>query len=545
MFQIHFLSFFVIGLFSSILLAPTALGQEAGTDVDTGTGESAIVADVRITDVTFTEVNGVFFGKFLLSNYLGNQEQITYGVIAQNPVSKVVESLVLATDISLRKGESRWVDFTYPVPSYLGGEIRFSLVANTKNGLPLSVQPLLTKTFPPRDTVLSCTTTEKRDALSCVSTQDATLEVVYSLGSEFSEPVQTDTVTIVKDQVLVLTLPSRPALYFVTVRDTATQESVRMTVRVPGEYGLIQSVVLDEGATVLDGIVTALASPVAGSRLVVTLTDDAGVVCGETTLPIDAAALKFSVIPTCGSGQITLALLGGTGATLATQVMPFALVPTVSSIPGDQPETTFPLIGLAVLVSVLVLVGLFLWSKRRTSGLPPVTPLLFVAVVSIGLYAPGASAVTLSKSAIGASGEEGYRVVTTVTPDKDVYSPGGTIRINASTTVTTDAGADGLISLTDANTAYNKNASGVLWDNAVYTSASPILTNPASPNPLVLGAYSSAGPFTGYADEVLPNTMSTGSHYVRVRMNFDTSITSATQEYGNMTFTVATINVIF
>ncbi len=543
--RIRILSLFVIGLFSSVLLAPTAFAQEAPAGDDADTGESTIVADVRITDVAFTEENGVLTGKFLLSNYLGNQEQITYGVIAQNPASKIVESLALATDISLRKGESRWVDFTYPVPSHLGGEIRFSLVTNTNNGLPLSVQPLLTRTFLPRDVTLSCTTTEKRDTLSCVSREDATLVVKYSLGSEFSEPVQTDTVTVVKDQVLTLSLPSRPALYFVTVRDTVTQESVRMTVRVPGEYGLIRSVVLDEGATELVGIVTALASPVVGSRLVVTLTDDAGVACGETMLPIDTAALNFSVTPTCERGQVTFALLGGTGTALATQAMPFALVPSipVASVPGDQPETTFLLIGLAVLVSVLILVGLFWWSKRQTSSLPPVTPLLFMAVVSIGLYAPQASAVTLSEYSWGANGEISYILTTTVTPDKAAYPPGGTMVINASTTVMTDAGAEpGPNALTSGNTSYNKDTGGVRWDSTSYASASPILTNAA---PLTLGNDASFGPIIGSAIEVLPGAMPTGSHYVRIRMNYDTTVSAATQVLDNMTFTVATINVGF
>jgi hypothetical protein len=172
--------------------------------------EAVVVADVRITDVVFVEDGGIIQGAFTLSNLMGIQTGITYGITAQDEEYKIVDSVSLGNEVTLEEGESRQVQFTYAIPKYRQGMTTFVLVAKTDKGLLLSAQPLLARVLESDTVGFSCERLVETDEVVCVSDVDTTLNVSFFRGSEFAAPAVQRSVALVAGLPTTLELPKEP-----------------------------------------------------------------------------------------------------------------------------------------------------------------------------------------------------------------------------------------------------------------------------------------------------------------------------------------------
>jgi hypothetical protein len=253
-------------------------------------------------------------------------------------------------------------------------------------------------------------------------------------------------------------------------------------------------------------------------------------------------SLEWSLTPDCQGEEILIQLFDRSELLLADVKVPLTIKENVTA-PVSQPTAELKntsccesskknMVALFTLVSLMSLVAYYLIGLLRKDKDPIIPTVCLLFVFGMGLYATPAAAVTLGAQAWGASGEISYSVWVSVTPDKANYVAGDTMIITASANVNTDAGANGTIALTNANTAYNRDASGVLW-NEPNTIGGPILVNPA---PLTLDAYESAGPFTGSSVPITVPALPLGSNYVLARLGFQTSVSAPVVRTGNITF---------
>ncbi len=513
-------------------------GDNQGEQIET------MLADVNITDVVYTEVDGTVKGSFNLSNQLGSQTGITAGLLALNEKNEVVDSWSILGPVTLERGETINQEFLYVFPQHLDGRVSFHLMAYTDSGLPLSAQPFLQKKFFAGSGQLSCVVSESKEQIACRSLKPDTLVVNYYTGSVFGRPIDTETLSTTGgvNNLVALTLPTEPGKYTAEVRLTGTGEVRHFPLRVAGEFGRIENVVLESDGTHIKGTVSFYASPARGVSVRATLRGEDGAICGSATGVGEGLSSIFSVTPTCDSGTVLVDLINEVGNSLTTEELTFSLA--TINLRDDEEEITSltettgsdsssPIRNLVLVIGGLLIAYIIFRQLRKPTIKADTLSVGFLLLTGASLLVPvtAVEAVTVSASAYGSNGEISYSVITTVSPDKSYYVFGDTITMNATTYVNTDAGASG-VSLINANTAPNVDAGGPRW-NSMTHDGGPVLTNPA---PLTLPDLTEYGPDTGSYTATVPGLL--GSNFLRMRMGFQTSITSPVVKEGNMTFSV-------
>jgi hypothetical protein len=503
--------------------------------------DAVVVADVRITDVVFAEDDGVIRGTFVLSNLMGIQTGITYGITAQDEKYRIVDSVSLGKPMTLEEGDSVQVDFTYTIPSYIEGMTSFVLVAKTDKGLILSVQPLLARVLSSSIVGFSCERNTEADEVACTSDVDTTLNASFFRGSEFAAPIMQQSVALPAGVPVSLELPKEPGRYILFARDGQSNFLYSTAVRVLGSYGdILNTVASTDDNNVISGVTAVQVSPFVGSSVTVSLLEG-GVSCAKEEYQLSDFSLEWSLTPECPGDEVLVQLFDKSELLLAQIKVPLTIEPDVV-VPGPQPtavsdtscckSSTGSKVALFTLVALMSLVAYYLIGLLRKDKNPIVPTVCLLFVFGMSLHATPAEAVTIGAQAWGVSGEISYSVWVSVTPNKANYVAGDTMVINASTNVYTDAGANGSIVLTNANIAYNRDGSGVLW-NEPTTIGGPVLVDPS---PLTLDAYESAGPFNGSSVPITVPALPLGSNYVLARLGFQTSVSAPVVRTGNMTF---------
>lgn len=202
------------------------------------------------------------------------------------------------------------------------------------------------------------------------------------------------------------------------------------------------------------------------------------------------------------------------------------------------PGMLMGIVGLLIFMLVALML-LLRMTKKKTEGnsstsIPPIS-LLLIGVITFwaGAIHPvyaGSASVDVSNMY---AGEISHYVSGSVSTDKGTYAPGEFITITASLTLNYDAGAGSHYS--NYNLGYKVDGGGtVQFDTPLISGGSPAFApvfNALAPRPI-----------SGTLVVQVPLGMSSGSHYLSLRSNLETMLTSGGAPYAN---DVETISVPF
>lgn len=493
-----------------------------------------VLADVNVTDVSVNkDENGQVEGTFTLQGKMGRQNRIAYGLILVNTEGVVLDTVSLGQDVSVKEGELHIFPFTYQFPQQLRGNVRLLLQAETAKGLALGTQQVLTKELSGSDerSPLACASTEGQESLSCTHARGGVVTVAYHLGSIFSTPLQEERHIFTANQELILE-PQLPAgRYRVVTRDENTGLASVLSLRVPGAFGTIQSVVLaqDKQTEKIAGVVVTTLSPFPTVQnpafLDLQIEGAEKDVCSESmTVPLGSQIGEFTVASQCRQGIIKVTLKNQDGDVLDMTTEPFTVEPLEKSTfqSMDQGSSSAKSwlamqwgswLKWGLLVLTLGAIAFFRGRvlMRRNSGVVKVA-LLSLASLSLLGAAHSAQALSLGgpgTATMGYLGEIGYWAGATVTSDKSGYLPGESMTLTADLEVYTDAGAGGS-STTNARVRYDRTGTAPAWD----TPWSDNLPQTVVTSGIISMPNNDARNFSGQRTVTIPGSMSVGSHYI-------------------------------
>lgn len=557
--------FFVLTFFYTLL--PTAFGQTAGEvqenpsdqTVSEARTKTTVVADVNIGDIALVERSDGVSGSFQMLGKMGEQHDIVYGIVALDESGALVDIHPLGQELSLKEGERKQLSFEYTYPDFLSGSVTLWLKADTRSGLALGMQQVLTKSFSARDKVLVCG--EDADAagvVTCRHTKGGESLLMLYRGSVLGTPKEEKKITVAPGEVIRVGALAQPGQYTAVVRDAATRELTTFPFTQAGVFGVIESVLFAAGEeNQANGVVVASASPSKGASIEIVFSA-ATPSCPPIQSSFEGRVKELTVKQECLAGSVTTRLKGADGtlldaveATYAVERVPSqnALeTPTTSSsvLPSEtQKEMGTPWYRWLLYGFFVLLIGLVaLWRSksiaRRVSK--QTTALIWAGLLLVGWtwQTQSASALTLVTETYGPNGcgacNVAFSTSATVTTNKSSYTPGETITLTSNIQLM-DAGDNGIGATERARTSVARRSpatfdasdfpSGVVLSSIPNTSRSSLPRN-AGPNTSNVTAPAATGP-----------------HYLRLRLII-TSETSTgsfidySETLGNLSFSVDT-----
>ena len=478
-----FITIFVLGSASRVEAEEmAALIEEDGISQP----RSLVVADVNVTDVNVTEVEGKLMGTFALQGKMGQQNDIVYGVTVTDTDGKLLLVAPLGKDLSVEEGEVKTLPIEYLLPSWLYGKVSVWIKAETADGLPLGTQLLLEKDFSTTAEQLAffCTRSESGTDFSCTHKTGGSLRIAYYAGSVLGASTGEQTMVFEAgvSKTIVPTVGS--GRYAVMVRDANTEAMTFVSIRMPGDFGVIRNVAIaaDKVSGEIRGIATVeLSSVKLAPKLEVSMVTTEGRSCGEQLVAEIRDGVGEFVAPTreCRQGTVTMTLKSTAGVTLDTLSQEFnigsQIVRTESMTPNQDVseqevvQSALPWLKWLVWALGIGLLGVVVFSRAKTIMRGKGTTMKFflgivVCGALLGLSGESVQAATLRPSSvIGYIGEIGYVTTVTVNTDKSSYAPGESINVAANINIWTDAGAGGASS-TSAQTRFRGTAGSPDWN---------------------------------------------------------------------------------
>ncbi len=134
--RIFIFTFLVFSIFDNITFAQYK---------DSNIVKTMLVATINIYDATSTKINAYTYDiSFRLKNKVGVQPDIRYGIqLVKKSDGKVLDMDLSNNAITLGEGESKIVNTTYKIPSFIPeGVYRIVIVSQNASGIPLASSPI-------------------------------------------------------------------------------------------------------------------------------------------------------------------------------------------------------------------------------------------------------------------------------------------------------------------------------------------------------------------------------------------------------------------
>lgn len=523
-----FVGFFLISFFN--FSPPTVLGQAVGEEqvIPEGAAQetrSVVVADINLTDVKLTETEKGVSGTFVLQGNLGLQNDIVSGVMVTDEDGRLVDFQSLGRPVVVHEGELLVQNFSYNYPSFLHGKVKLVVRAETVSGIPLGVQPLVTKEFPAGDASFSCAAENAQ--MICRHERDGAVTLSYYRGSVLAPPVTTTSVTPKQGEVLTASVKLESGTYTVVARDGATGAIATFAYRQAGSYGQIRNVVLSQSVPgEVNGVIVIKASPVKDLSAKVELQSKQQTNCGSTMVTLDGTATEFTTQTSCTEGEVKLTLTDAGGKVLDTMTQAYAVKP-LSSV-DTTPTTATPIMssssffsGKTISIAVVILLLLtFAFFRARSILHRPAGSMkiglwfIFVAGATVFILPtqPAQASTTLHTVQFGYLSEIAYDVWGIGSAASSQYAPGEQVTINYSLDVFADAGVIGGPPATmNANIAHQPTRYDQAW------SGSGIII--ISTGGAITVANGNSWSTNSTFNFIVPGTMTTGTHTYPVRMS--------------------------
>ncbi len=442
--------------------AESTIPEEVVFDVseeENGSKSSSLVniADINLGDVIFTEQDRTFSGSFALLGKMGQQNDILYGVVVYDTDQTLLHAEKLGEEKSLQEGQLKTYSFTYTLPTWIEGEVSISLAAYTKNNLPLGMQPLVQKIYTKSQAESFSCKGETDTEITCTTLSDDTLQISYTTGSFFKEPVFIETKEIKKGEKISITPELAPGKYNIHITNSEKTKTEIEYLYIAGTHGEILNVVVAKTQTdSLELVVTARVSPRNDASVKVKVLDKNNQPCLETEKTLETTVNSFIVPSSCIEGNVQVELFDATKKSLVSQNSTFnasSFVPDVSvvlpafeTIGTDTTEDSGPSFIETLIITMigLILLGslvFFLRSKAASKVLPLILFAFFFLASDIGR----ADAIFFVET-WGPDGCQGCEIAhslfVTVTGDKSTYTPGETMTLTVQVSISRDAGTD-------------------------------------------------------------------------------------------------------
>jgi len=123
-------------LFLSFFQIKNSLAQDSSSPI--------LIASINIDKISYTKEDKQYNISFTLSNELGIQNDIRYGVVLINSKTNNLADLYLSNDVlTLKENEKRDLNIKYTIPNYIQeGEYILMIESQNSNGIPLARIPV-------------------------------------------------------------------------------------------------------------------------------------------------------------------------------------------------------------------------------------------------------------------------------------------------------------------------------------------------------------------------------------------------------------------
>ena len=352
------------------------------------TNKVAVVADVGLVDVDVKIDGTTIVGTFSLISRIGRQNDIVYGLIFVSEDGGVVNGLNLGEVPFLDEGQVRTESINVKIPEIISNEgpVSIRIVAETKNGLPLS-----SKTIGEID-VLST----QAPAVICTVGQDLNNTILCEFLTDFSGEMVFKNSLLEKSEIARFTVQgtvgsatefvvpdSVRGNYYGVLLNSEQQVIDVIRGRSQKDYAKFLNVVVYQSVESL-----VLAAPIdlrvtSNPSIRYSLKDQGGAICfeGEELISRSVFTLKFPENLGCQTGTVAVQIIDQAGILLDEYISTFNVVNYNLSKIEDKIEADIEMVddsqpvgkdqfkhvlmfaGLAV--SLLLFLGVFLWFKRK------------------------------------------------------------------------------------------------------------------------------------------------------------------------------------
>lgn len=338
-----------VGALLSCALMPT-LSYAQTEDQATPTMKAIVYADVKLKNIQVNQGTTTLSGSYAIQSRKGQQNDIHVGLVIADGSGKIIDTVPLKTSFSLREGEEQAGTFSYDIPTYLSGEIKFTLKAETEEGLPLAASLLDTRTLSGKGQVVTCAFDSEDSAVTCTSKANTSLEVAYGKGGLFTKTGTAETKELKKGETLSFTPQLGPGRYVAHIK-TKEGESYSLVFILPGDYASIANVMIEskkEGE--IHAVIIARTSA-SNATVAINLGDS----CGSGSAPLQGGAgAELTLQSSCTEGTVQVDLLAADGTKLASASEPFSVIPVNAAKESSVNDKL--LYGLAAFLGLALLV---------------------------------------------------------------------------------------------------------------------------------------------------------------------------------------------
>lgn len=362
----------VSSYFSSPVYAQTKVATDTDkTAVKTPTATGIILADVNIVDVIATSTNGVFSGRFSIQGKLGQQNDVHYGVMVLDDKDIILDAKELGVIPKISQGETNRYTLKYQLPTYVSGNVRVLLVAETSGGLVLSTNQIFKGNVAGTKNNFLCTyiagtKTSKISRTECLSPKDTSINVSYGVGSIFATSTLIETINLKAGKKVTLSPNLAPGEYFATIVTKAGEKRILPATK-EGVYGDISSVVVHTGETLNVVKVAVFANVSTSSVVVANLVGNNGEECGKAETEVKGVAAEVSIATKCTTGTIMITLKDRQGTVMSTSSEPFSVLTFVRDTPkvAERKGMTANDLMLISLVGLVGVLGALIYFRKK------------------------------------------------------------------------------------------------------------------------------------------------------------------------------------
>lgn len=275
----------------------------------------AVVADVGLVDLNLKVEGNVLTGSFSLISRMGRQNDIVYGIIFLDENEKALSGTNLGEVSLLDEGQilNKVVDFVLPVLPTQTGPVTLKLVAETKNGLPLSSK-VIAQIIPPSSEkkVPTCASeVGVSNKIVCIYSADFNGELVFKRSLISNVEIARTPINITGGSSSEFNVPdSVKGNYYGILLDQKQDTMSVFGGKSDTTYAKFRNVVVYESNGLL--VVTAPLAFILDTKPTIAYSlkgaDDTICLEGTEELSTSVFSRSFEKIPGCETGMIKLSL---------------------------------------------------------------------------------------------------------------------------------------------------------------------------------------------------------------------------------------------
>ncbi len=324
--------------------------------------QTAIVADVDVTDLTATTTKSTIEGGFLIKNNIGTQQGIFYGLVVETQEGGIFNIVNLGSINSLREGETKKVIFSTPLISIPEKGKVFLRVEN-EAGLSLGSALLSNKvdllTISRPDFI--CTQQESA-FLVCQGKEASYLQNVTVARTFFGNPLEEGFLFQEGPRIKTHTSKLSPGRYYASIYSKDKQIVAVVPFTVLGVFAQVGNIIVakKEGETAPLASILVEGFFLKEYQLAVSLTDSAGNECFSTSVISKDRVFALPTDLDCSSGFITVTVKNKEGLTLATKTESYNIMPVVDRLQEKASTTQKKANDKSFFIGVIVIMFMIL-----------------------------------------------------------------------------------------------------------------------------------------------------------------------------------------